>query len=123
MQTLEDRVTITEAAVQQIQEIIAGEGSDFNSALRIFVQGGGCSGFQYGFTFDEEVNDDDWQFDKEGVRVLVDSMSMQYLEGATIDFKKQLSGSSFVISNPNAKSSCGCGSSFNAWHSNNIKLK
>lgn len=114
MQTLEDRVTITESAVQQIQEIIAGEGSNFNSALRIFVQGGGCSGFQYGFTFDEEVNDDDWQFDKEGVRVLVDSMSMQYLEGATIDFKKQLSGSSFVISNPNAKSSCGCGSSFNA---------
>lgn len=114
METLEDQVTITEAAVKQIQEIMAEEGPDFNSALRIFVQGGGCSGFQYGFTFDNEVNEDDWQFNKNGVRVIVDSMSLQYLEGATIDFKKQLSGSNFVISNPNAKSSCGCGSSFAA---------
>ena len=114
METIEQQVTITEAAVKQIQEIMQGEGPDFNSALRIFVQGGGCSGFQYGFSFDNEVNDDDWQFNKDGVTVVVDSVSLQYLEGATIDFKKQLSGSNFVISNPNAKSSCGCGSSFAA---------
>ncbi len=114
METIEEQVTITESAVKQIQEIMKEEGPDFNSALRIFVQGGGCSGFQYGFTFDNEVNEDDWQFNKDGVKVVVDSMSMQYLEGATIDFKKQLSGANFVISNPNAKSSCGCGSSFAA---------
>lgn len=114
METMQQQVTITEAAVRQIQEIIKEEGPGFDSALRIFVQGGGCSGFQYGFSFDEEVNEDDWQFSQDGVKVVVDSMSMQYLEGATIDFKKQLSGANFVISNPNAKSSCGCGSSFAA---------
>ena len=106
-------MTLEPNAVNKLREILAEE-SNPNIKLRVFVQGGGCSGFQYGFTLDEEQADDDFDFVFDDVTVLVDSMSMQYLEGATIDFKKQLSGSSFVISNPNAKSSCGCGSSFNA---------
>jgi iron-sulfur cluster insertion protein len=111
---MDDRVEITNSAVEQIKEIVKEEGPDFAGALRIFVQGGGCSGFQYGFTFDEELNEDDWQFSKDGIKIVVDSMSMQYLEGSTIDYKKALSGSNFVISNPNAKTTCGCGSSFAA---------
>jgi iron-sulfur cluster insertion protein len=82
-------------------------------ALRTFVQGGGCSGFSYGFTFDEEVNDDDFTFPiNEQYNVLVDAMSMQYLTGAEIDYKEEVMGSQFVIKNPNAQTSCGCGSSF-----------
>lgn len=111
---MDNRVEITDSAIEQIKEIAQGEGPNFAGALRIFVQGGGCSGFQYGFTFDEEINEDDWQFEKDTVKIVVDSMSMQYLEGSTIDFKKAIAGSNFVISNPNAKSTCGCGSSFNA---------
>jgi len=80
--------------------------------LRTFVQGGGCSGFSYGFTLDEEQNEDDFVIDNNGIVVLIDSMSMQYLQGATIDYKEELMGSSFTINNPNAQTTCGCGSSF-----------
>jgi iron-sulfur cluster insertion protein len=80
--------------------------------LRVFVQGGGCSGFQYGFTFDETTNEDDTTMEKDGVVLLIDSMSYQYLVGAEIDYKEDLEGSQFVIKNPNATTTCGCGSSF-----------
>ena len=80
--------------------------------LRVFVESGGCSGFQYGFTFDEEVNEDDTSVEKSGVTVLIDSMSIQYLTGAEVDYKEDLSGAQFVIRNPTAKTTCGCGSSF-----------
>ena len=80
--------------------------------MRVFVQGGGCSGMSYGFTFDEIQNEDDFNIDKDGVSLLVDSMSMQYLTGAEIDYKEDLMGANFSIKNPNAETSCGCGSSF-----------
>ena len=102
---------LTENAVSKLQEIIREENSP-NNKLRVFVQGGGCSGMQYGFTFDEDINEDDFDFEYSGVKVLVDSMSMQYLSGATIDYREDLMGSSFAIDNPNAETSCGCGSSF-----------
>jgi iron-sulfur cluster insertion protein len=98
-------------AVSKLKELIAEEGNP-DLKLRIFVQGGGCSGFSYGFTFDEIKNDDDFEFAEDSVVILVDAMSMQYLEGAEIDFKDDIMGSSFVINNPNATSTCGCGSSF-----------
>lgn len=104
-------MNLTETAVNKLQEIIREE-SNPNTKLRVFVQGGGCSGMQYGFTFDEEVNEDDFDFEYSGVKVLVDSMSMQYLNGATIDYREDLMGSAFAIDNPNAQTSCGCGSSF-----------
>lgn len=100
-------ITITESAHAKIADILAEENNP-KLKVRAFVQGGGCSGFQYGFTLDEEQNDDD--FDVDGV--LVDSMSMQYLTGAVIDFKDDIHGSQFVIENPNATTTCGCGSSF-----------
>jgi iron-sulfur cluster insertion protein len=104
-------ITITDSALAKVADILAEE---HNPAikLRTFVQGGGCSGFSYGFTLDEEQNEDDFIIEKPGVVILVDSMSMQYLQGATIDYKEELMGSQFVISNPNAQSTCGCGSSF-----------
>jgi iron-sulfur cluster insertion protein len=98
-------------AVIKLKELLAEEGNP-ELKLRIFVQGGGCSGFSYGFTFDEVKNDDDFEFVEDSVKILVDAMSMQYLEGAEIDFKDDIMGSSFVINNPNATSTCGCGSSF-----------
>ena len=98
-------------AVTKLRELIAEEGNP-GLMLRVFVQGGGCSGFQYGFTFDEVKNEDDFDFAYEEVKVLVDAMSMQYLQGADIDYKEDHMGSSFVINNPEAKSTCGCGSSF-----------
>ncbi len=107
-------MNLTETAVTKLQEIIKEE-SNPNTKLRVFVQGGGCSGMQYGFTFDEEVNEDDFDFEYSGVKVLVDSMSMQYLTGATIDYKEDLMGSAFAIDNPNAQTSCGCGSSFSTY--------
>jgi iron-sulfur cluster insertion protein len=107
-------MNLTETAVTKLQEIIREE-SNPNTKLRVFVQGGGCSGMQYGFTFDEEVNEDDFDFEYSGVKVLVDSMSMQYLNGATIDYREDLMGSAFAIDNPNAETSCGCGSSFNPY--------
>jgi iron-sulfur cluster insertion protein len=104
-------ITLTENATAKIQEIFAEENNPALK-LRVFVQGGGCSGMQYGFTFDEEVNEDDWNMEFGGVNVLIDSMSGQYLQGATIDFKDDLMGASFSINNPNAQTTCGCGSSF-----------
>ena len=104
-------VTMNPGAVAKIKELIAEENNP-NLKLRMFVQGGGCSGFQYGFTFDEEQNEDDFDFEFEGVHLLVDSMSSQYLQGAEIDYAESLSGSQFSIKNPNAVTTCGCGSSF-----------
>jgi iron-sulfur cluster insertion protein len=104
-------ITITENALAKISDILTEEDNP-NIKLRTFVQGGGCSGFSYGFALDEEQNEDDYIIEKPGVVVLVDSMSMQYLQGATIDYKEELMGSSFTINNPNATTTCGCGSSF-----------
>jgi len=105
-------VEITEAAKSRIIDLLIEENNP-KLALRTFVQGGGCSGFSYGFTFDEEKDEDDFEFPiNEQYNVLVDAMSMQYLQGAKIDYKDELMGSQFVISNPNAQSTCGCGSSF-----------
>lgn len=104
-------MTITESAKAKIMDLLLEEGNP-DLALRTFVQGGGCSGFSYGFTFDDVTNEDDFEIPLEKFKVLVDSMSMQYLQGASIDYKDDISGSQFVISNPNAQSTCGCGSSF-----------
>jgi len=104
-------IIFTDSAATKVGALIADEGND-NLKLRVYVTGGGCSGFQYGFTFDEETNEDDTQVEKGGVTVLIDSMSIEYLNGAEIDYKEDLSGSQFVIRNPNASTTCGCGSSF-----------
>ena len=104
-------ITITESAKTKILDLLAEEGNP-DLALRTFVQGGGCSGMSYGFTFDEITNEDDFEVPLEKFKVLVDSMSMQYLQGASIDYKDDLQGSQFVITNPNAQTTCGCGSSF-----------
>lgn len=104
-------LVFTDSAVAKVQDLIAEEGNP-NLKLRVFVTGGGCSGFQYGFTFDEEVAEDDTCLEKGGVGLLIDPMSYQYLVGAEIDYTEGLEGSQFVIRNPNATSTCGCGSSF-----------
>ena len=104
-------LNFTDAAAHKVSELIEQEG---NSALklRVYVQGGGCSGFQYGFTFDEEVQEGDTEIANGGVTLLVDPMSVQYLMGAEIDYREDLSGAQFIIRNPNAATTCGCGSSF-----------
>jgi iron-sulfur cluster insertion protein len=104
-------ITITESAKTKILDLLAEENNP-DLSLRTFVQGGGCSGMSYGFTFDEITNEDDFEVPLEKFKVLVDSASMQYLQGATIKFKTQLSGANFSIENPNATNKCGCGSSF-----------
>lgn len=104
-------IKISDSARSKITELLDEEQNP-NLKLRTFVQGGGCSGFQYGFTFDEDQAEDDWAFDLGPYKVLVDSMSMTYLENAEIDYKDDISGSQFVIRNPNATTTCGCGSSF-----------
>lgn len=104
-------INFTDSAANKVAELIAEEGNP-ELKLRVFVQGGGCSGFQYGFTFDETVNDDDTTMVKNGVKLLIDSMSYQYLVGAEIDYKEDLDGAQFVIKNPNVTTTCGCGSSF-----------
>jgi iron-sulfur cluster insertion protein len=106
-------IVFTDAAAEKVAQLIEEEGNP-DLKLRVFVQGGGCSGFQYGFTFDEIVNDDDTTMEKNGVQLLIDAMSYQYLVGAEIDYKDDLEGAQFVIKNPNAQSTCGCGSSFSA---------
>lgn len=103
-------ITLTENAVIKLKDLFAEENNP-KLLLRVFVQGGGCSGFQYGFTFDEDRNEDDFDVPAE-VPVVVDSMSMQYLQGATIDYKEDLMGANFSINNPQATTTCGCGSSF-----------
>ncbi|MGH1426999.1 MAG: iron-sulfur cluster insertion protein ErpA [Arenicella sp.] len=103
----------TEGAAAKVLELIEEEQNNALK-LRVYVQGGGCSGFQYGFTFDEDQQDDDTAVDKDGVRLLVDPMSFQYLIGAKIDYKDDIDGARFIINNPNASTTCGCGSSFSA---------
>jgi iron-sulfur cluster insertion protein len=104
-------IQITDSAKLKINELLLEE-NDPGVFLRTFVQGGGCSGMQYGFTFDTDKNDDDFEVDIGTHKVIVDSLSMQYLEGATIDYTDDLMGSSFSIKNPKAQTTCGCGSSF-----------
>lgn len=102
---------LTDSAVTKLKEIISEQNTP-GIKLRVFVQGGGCSGFSYGFTLDEEQNEDDFEQEYDGVKVLVDSMSWQYLVGSTINYKEELMNAGFVIDNPQAVSTCGCGSSF-----------
>lgn len=104
-------ITISDSAKTKIKDLLAEENNP-KLVLRTFVQGGGCAGFSYGFTFDEEQNEDDFEFPLDEYKVLVDAMSMQYLQGAEIDYKEDLTGSQFTIKNPNAQTTCGCGSSF-----------
>ena len=106
-------LVFTDSAANKVRQLIEEEGNPALK-LRVFVQGGGCSGFQYGFTFDEDVSDDDTQLERGGVILLIDPMSMQYLVGAEIDYQEGIEGAQFVIKNPNATTTCGCGSSFSA---------
>lgn len=106
-------LNFTDSAAAKVKQLIDEEGIP-GLKLRVFVSGGGCSGFQYGFTFDETTNEDDTTVEKNGVSLLIDSMSFQYLVGAEIDYQEGLHGSQFVIKNPNATTTCGCGSSFSA---------
>ncbi len=108
-----DPLIFTESAANKVKALIEEEGNA-DLKLRVFVTGGGCSGLQYGFTFDEVANDDDTVMQKNGVSLLIDPMSYQYLVGAEIDYTEGLEGAQFVIKNPNASSTCGCGSSFSA---------
>ena len=107
----ESPLLFTDAAAAKVKQLIEDEDNQ-NLKLRVFVSGGGCSGFQYGFTFDEEVNDGDTEVANGGVVLLIDPMSFQYLSGAEIDYTEGLEGAQFVIRNPNATTTCGCGSSF-----------
>ena len=104
-------ITISESASNKIADILAEENNPAIH-LRMFVQGGGCSGFSYGFTLDEEINEDDWQIPAGNTTILVDSMSAQYLQGAEVNYVEELMGAGFKINNPQAQSTCGCGSSF-----------
>jgi len=106
-------LVFTYNAANKVKQLIEEEGNN-ELKLRVFVTGGGCSGFQYGFTFEESVNDDDTPMNKNGVTLLIDPMSLQYLTGAEIDYQENAEGAQFVIKNPNATSTCGCGSSFSA---------
>lgn len=109
----EASLQFTQAAARKVRELMLEEG---NSALklRVYIQGGGCSGFQYGFSFDEEAQEDDLAVQTDGVTLIVDPVSLQYLTGAEVDYSESLQGAQFVIRNPNAKTTCGCGSSFSA---------
>lgn len=104
-------INFTSNAASKVNEMLAEEG-DTGLKLRVYVTGGGCSGFQYSFAFDDQVAEDDTAMEKDGVTLLIDAMSFQYMMGATIDYQESLEGSRFVITNPNATSTCGCGSSF-----------
>ena len=106
-------LVFTDNAANKVKQLIEEEGNN-ELKLRVFVTGGGCSGFQYGFTFEESVNEDDTPMEKNGVTLLIDPMSLQYLTGAEIDYQENAEGAQFVIKNPNATSTCGCGSSFSA---------
>lgn len=110
-ETLPDPLVFTDCAANKVKQLIDEEGNP-ELKLRVFVTGGGCSGFQYGFTFDETVSEDDTSMQKGGVTLLIDPMSLQYLAGAEIDYQESIEGAQFVIKNPNASSTCGCGSSF-----------
>ncbi|AXK73668.1 iron-sulfur cluster insertion protein ErpA [Lysobacter sp. TY2-98] len=112
-QSLERPLAFTSAAAAKVRQLIDEEGND-SLNLRVYIQGGGCSGFQYGFEFDEERADDDLAVETDGVTLVVDPLSLQYLMGAEVDYTESLHGAQFVIRNPNAKTTCGCGSSFSA---------
>ena len=107
----QSQLIFSDNAAAKVNLLIIEEGNH-NLNLRVFVNGGGCSGFQYGFTFDESINEDDMVMENNGVKLLVDAMSFQYLLGAEIDYQEDLKGAQFVIKNPSASSTCGCGSSF-----------
>ena len=111
MTEVQDPLLFTDNAANKVKQLIEEEGNA-DLKLRVFVSGGGCSGFQYGFTFDEVTKEDDTVLNKNGVQLLIDPMSFQYLAGAEIDYSEGLEGSQFVIKNPNATTTCGCGSSF-----------
>ncbi len=104
-------MTFSDAAARKVRKLIAEEDND-NLKLRVFVTGGGCSGFEYGFTFDEDIEEDDTQIDNGDAALLVDALSYQYLAGSVIDYKEDLQGSRFTVDNPNADTTCGCGNSF-----------
>ena len=104
-------LTISNDAVTRINQLLASKDNP-DLMLRVFIQGGGCSGFQYGFEFDESQQDDDIAIEQSGIRVVIDMLSLQYLGGAEIDFKDDIMGSRFLVNNPNASTTCGCGSSF-----------
>ncbi|MBT9432336.1 iron-sulfur cluster insertion protein ErpA [Candidatus Sodalis endolongispinus] len=101
----------TDSAASKVKSLISDEENP-NLKLRVYITGGGCSGFQYGFTFDDKVNEDDFTIEKQGVALVVDPMSLQYLVGGSVDYSEGLEGSRFIVTNPNAKTTCGCGSSF-----------
>lgn len=107
---MNDEITVTEQAIERIALIRTEEEAGW--ALRAFITGGGCSGFQYGFAFDENVAEDDYVIEKGDVKVVIDALSYQYLVGSTIDYENSLMGSRFIINNPNATTTCGCGASF-----------
>lgn len=107
----ESPVLFSDSAAQKVKEMIIEEGNE-KLNLRVYVTGGGCSGFQYGFAFDETINEDDTRIENHGVTLLVDAMSFQYLAGAEINYEDGLEGARFLIKNPNATTTCGCGSSF-----------
>lgn len=111
MNGLMPMVTLTDAAVAKVKDMIAEDGTP-NLKLRIYVSGGGCSGFQYGFAFDDFANDDDVLVEKDGITLLIDVMSAQYLDGAIVDYRDEFLDARFIFTNPNASSTCGCGSSF-----------
>ncbi len=111
MSESEAPIVFTDSAARKVAELLAEENNP-DLKLRVYITGGGCSGFQYGFTFDDKIAEDDTVIEKHGVTVLIDSMSLPYLQGAEIDYKEDLAGARFVIRNPNAQTTCGCGSSF-----------
>lgn len=104
-------MSFTDSAARKVRSLIEEEGND-SLKLRVYITGGGCSGFSYGFKFDEEAKEDDTQVENQGVTLLVDPMSIQYLMGSEVDYTEGLQGAQFVVTNPNATSTCGCGSSF-----------
>ena len=108
-------LTFTDAAANKVKSLISEEENN-ELKLRVYITGGGCSGFQYGFTFDDKVNEGDLTIEKSGVQLVIDPMSLQYLIGGTVDYTEGLEGSRFVVNNPNATSTCGCGSSFSLSH-------
>lgn len=110
-ETTSDALSVTDSAAKKVKNLIEHEGNDALK-LRVYITGGGCSGFQYGFTFDESINEGDTTIEKGGVTFLIDPMSFQYLAGSELDYKEDLQGAQFVIKNPNAATTCGCGSSF-----------
>nr|QSG30273.1 iron-sulfur cluster insertion protein ErpA [Actinobacillus pleuropneumoniae serovar 19] len=111
MSDIQIPLTFTDAAAKKVKSLIEGEDNP-NLRLRVYITGGGCSGFQYGFTFDDQINEGDLTIENQNVGLVVDPMSLQYLIGGTVDYTEGLDGSRFVVNNPNATSTCGCGSSF-----------